>query len=78
MTPLCGVSNKNATPLLGVSKQRATPRSPRVIHDAPPLCVRQPRVSNFRVCHTTPENRNSKEVEKGISEPENAERRLKL
>jgi hypothetical protein len=27
-----------------------------------PLCARQPRVSNFRVCHTTAENRNSKKV----------------
>jgi hypothetical protein len=57
----CSVSKKDATSLCGVSEQPATPRSTRVILDAPPLCARQPRVSNFRVCHTTPENRNSKD-----------------
>jgi hypothetical protein len=67
----CSVGKKDATPLCGVSEQPATPRSPRVILEAPPVCARQPRASNFRVCHTTPENRNSKEMEKAKAKVEN-------
>jgi hypothetical protein len=48
-----------------VSKKDAKPHGVGIRNKAaPPLCAHQPRVSNFRVCHTTPENRNSKE-EKG-------------
>jgi hypothetical protein len=56
----------------GVSKEDATPRNLRTIHEAaPPLCARQPRVSNFRVCHTSPQNRNWKEAEKRKVKVEN-------